>query len=479
MKKTLVAAVTLAACAASQLFAQNVKEGNITFAMYFAKQVSVSTSKSQNNAGLWSQRPQYYKTVTNKLDTAAILRSIAFVLHNNANYYSSKAKLVLVQGELGGFFNVTDELALSAAIAPDPESDVNFDTFDFTTFDSTIQGGVFAALATGRNYEPVPDSAPARNGAWPPGHHQIWGQIFVKDPGKTPLLCENVTFFFSIKVTECYDCFYLNSFISDASFTFKPGGVVVSGPPCCAGQVPSDLSGCGKDQYYMSFTFDNTWNNPYLQSDNVAYVGYEGGPYPGIEGIRANNPILFPQIADRVNPKLTGLGLAVAFDGLTPDFWTYVDPITSVLGLPSPYEMRFTLDGIVTYSWCLKFITSGDVVRDFVGTANYVANGNGFIGLFCGLLRNNGGNIMSIAETTPKASSCCTDIPWYDWWYGVGYDAIGNSIARTELESPVNLPVDLSYHAYQDENYEPAVQWPNPGSNYPPPSPTGFLGAVE
>ena len=88
---------------------------------------------------------------------------------------------------------------------------------------SLVGQGSFPALANGRHFDVNPDDTTDLFTAWPVGHHQPWGQIFVQDTGKSPMVCDNVTFLFAITVQECYDCFYLNSFISDA--TFKSLGV--------------------------------------------------------------------------------------------------------------------------------------------------------------------------------------------------------------------------------------------------------------
>ena len=243
MNKTLTTAVTaLLACAGTQLFAQNAKQDVITFALTAQSQKSVSTSSSTANNGLWSSLPTYYKTQSTKLTQANLLKAIGFVLHGNANYYSSKAQLVMVQGELSGFFNINQELG-------------SLDHIDTTTLASTVDL-LSHQLATGRHFETNPIT-----GRWPVGHHQPWGQIFVKDSNAA--VCDNVTYFFALTVQECYDCFYLNSFISDSKFTFKAGSA--SGPPCCTS--PVSLTGNGKDLYYLTLSFDNTRNNPYLNSD--------------------------------------------------------------------------------------------------------------------------------------------------------------------------------------------------------------------
>jgi hypothetical protein len=317
------------------------------------------------------------------------------------------------------------------------------DRFEATTFDeATIPSGALVVrLGTGRNYAPVPsDLGLATEGSWPVGHHQPWGQIFVKDTGRSPVLCENVTFFFAITIEECYDCFFLNSFISDATFKFTANNQ--GGPPCCS--VPENMTGSGKDKYYMTLTFDNSLNNPYLDPQSDAYVGYIFGPYPRIEGVSQGN----------ANGGL---------DGITPDFLNWSDPIRSGLLNSSPFFMRFTLNGIVTYTWNLKLLNSTDITPDFIGSASYDANGYGFISLFCTLLTGN----AKITEKTAKAENCCLDLPWYDWWYGVGWDQIGNSIDRA---TPVNIEPSLSYHAYFDEEYEPGEQF-----DHNTPSPTGSV----
>ena len=442
-----------------QLPAQNVKEGVITFSLTQYAQNSVSTSKTVKNAGNWTGNvtggPAYYKTATAKLTTANVLHSISYVLHKrNPSYYGSKATLVLVQGELSGFFNMTDPGLPEATAVPDEQGLFDTTTGGITTID---QGALFVALATGRHILPNP-----LTGAWPPGHHQPWGQIFVKDPNHTDPstggpLCENVTFFFAITVEECYDCFYLNSFITDTSFTSKSNSS--SGPPCCT--VPSSLLGSGADKYYMSLSFDNTSNNPYLNPSSTGYVGWGSSildnRYYGVVGI------------DLLPPTLPA-------DGIDPDLLPYSDIIRSGLGIASPYEMRFTLQGIMHYSWNLKFINTGDAFADFVGSASFSARGFGFIALFCSLLDGGAnGAAMGIAEGIKKASACCVDDPWYDSWYGIGWNQpqdpwstfgtnLGLGVAG--FDTPVNTQSDLSFHTSYDQDYYPGWEWgTNPTSD--------------
>jgi hypothetical protein len=457
MKKTLITAVTLAACAATQLFAQNVKEGVITFALTKQSQYSVSTSSSVVNAGNWSQGPKFYKTKTASLTASNIICAISFVLHNkNPNYYIQTqsptlppAKLVLVQGELGGFFGIGAELADATTDAVEIENNTSVDGFNLgrasvTSFPDT-RLGMFTRLATGRNIRPVPAGFNlATEGAWPPGHHQPWGQIFIRDLQRG--VCHNVTPFFSITVQECYDCYYLNSFISDATFGYKQGVVNVI-PPCC-GEFFSDLYGSGKDRYYMTLTFDNTYSNPYLNDANIVWVGKQTDA--------AINPLY---------AGVVGLGKELPGDGITPDLIPYIDVIRSGFGVSNPYVMRFTLNGIMAYSWSLKFVNAGDVIRDFVGTATYTCNGYGFIGLICSYLSGT----ASIAEKILAAKYCCIDMPWYDGaptpqsWYGVGWNKWQYPWASF-FGSPINVPAELSMHLNQLEWFEAGWQWPSVAS---------------
>jgi hypothetical protein len=138
-------------------------------------------------------------------------------------------------------------------------------------------------------------------------------------------------------------------------------------------------------------------------------------------------------------------------DGLTPDGLPYNDPIASHLGTFNQYVLRFTLNGVVTYSWNLKLINPSDLVPDFIGSASYPATGYGFWGLYCSLFSGS----ASIAEKTLKLANCCLDQPWSDSWYGPGYDFIGNSGTR---QTPVNILPSLSYHQYWNVGYAPGEQ---------------------
>jgi len=469
MKTSLAIAVALAAGVGTSAYAQLlVKQDTISLSLTLQGQASVSTSPSAINAGNFSQGPLYYKTTSTKFTQANVLKAIAAVLHNNPAFYSTQATLELVQGELGGFWNITDPLAqsypefstyygwegadrdnwLSGSYNDDGDIDYNFyyielngpeyptdpdypygyDPVDSPVqnwFDSDIPNVVdlsdrtsiadgvneYARLDTGRHFLPVPWASYDINtetgtpypttGEYPVGHMQPWGQVYVKDPGHKDTsgdpLCENVTFFFDFEVQECYDCFYLSSFISDA--TFKNNNGSQSGPPCCTS--PGFLTGKGTDRYYMTLDFDNTVNNSYL---NPA-TNDVGNFYYGFVGFVGESPTA---------------GVA---DGLTPDLLTYSDPIRSHLGFPSPYETRFTLHGIVTYNWTLKFINSSDIAPDYIGSATYAANGYGFIGLVCQLITGS----ATFAEVAVKDIGCCDDENWWEQEYNYSsYNGQGN-----------------------------------------------------
>jgi len=455
MNRSLAIAAALAVGAGMSAYGQLLtKQDTITLALTLQGQSSVSTSATAINAGNFSQGPLFYKTVTTKFTQANLLKAIAAVLHGNAGFYTTQATLELVQGELGGFWNITDPLAqsypdytsfgiLNGAFNDDnlssgsnpyyttldgpyfPETTPSNpswpDQYGYDPIDSPVQNwfdsqipntvdfsartsiadGVneYARLDTGRHFLPVPWAAYdtttdtgtpyATTGEYPVGHMQPWGQVYVKDPGhKDPSgdpLCENVTFFFDFEVQECYDCFYLSSFISDA--TFKNNSGTQTGPPCCTS--PGFLTGKGVDRYYMTLDFDNTVNNSYL---NDATNDFNGDYYYGYVGFRGLTPTA---------------GVA---DGLTPDLLDYSDQIRSHLGFPSPYETRFTLHGIVTYNWSLKFINTSDIAPDYIGSASYAANGYGFIGLVCQLITGT----AAFTETAVKDVGCCDDEDWWD-----------------------------------------------------------------
>jgi len=413
MKRILITAFTLAACAGTQLSAQNVKEDVLTFNLTRAAQKSVSDSSTKNNNGLWTAPPTVYKTGSSKLNTADILRAIGVVLYGNPNAYSSSAKLVLVQGELGGFFGIRTPIDDNPLYTNHvPVITVGTSTLDaigmfYSVPASSTVSLLEDRLATGRNFDANPE-----DGRLAPGHDQPWGQVFVKDLSAS--VCDNVTFFFNFDVVECYDCFYLNSFISDSKFVFTQR----QGPPCCAGS--SANSGSGKDKYFMYLSFDNMLTNPYLNPDSYQYVGWGNSlvnKYAGIEGLYEIE------------------------DGVTPDSLEYDPSIFNNVANPVDqheydiYTMRFTIAGIVTYNWTLKLVNSTAPAPDFVGNATYPVYGYGYVAKTCSLITGSAG----FAETIKKVQNCCVDTPWYESWYGIGYGMSGG-------DSEVNIVTALTYH---------------------------------
>jgi len=449
MKTTLLATVAIAACMGTQVFAQKSKESPIMFNLSLDGQASVSTSPTVANAGDWSQEPKNYKTTgIKKMTQAAIIADIGFTLTQAgvlSSTFSSKATLELVQGELSGFFNVIPGMSNYVAVA---DSTTDFQDGSITNitgsgmFGSTIiadDTATFVALDNGRHYQVNPI-----DGDLPAGHFQPWGQIFIKDPGAKGFsvdspLCINVTYFFNLEVHECYDCFFLNSFITDTTFTEKTVSSTGGGPaPCCTGSSSAALEGHGKDQYYLTWSFDDSQLNTYLDPSSDLYTGVPG---------------LFSSVA-------------FDLDGEIPDGLEYVDAIKSGLGTPSPYLARFTLNGIVAYTWNLEFVNKTDLLPDFVGTATYTANGYGFIQLVCELITGT----ASITEKLANSDTCCLDIPFYDSWYGIGYDF---DPSGTDLVFEDTAPGFTGINPTTQENVPLSLSFHNPDWTY------GGQGPVE
>jgi len=434
MKTTLAIAIALATGVGTSVYAQNVKCDTITVSLNGQEQNDVSDSASVIDSGTFSAGPMYYKTGKTKLTDKDIIKYIAFTSHANANYYGAKSSLVLAQGELSGFFNITPDLASSEA---DRDMDGTFSSADndSNTTLANSTDSTFVELDNGRHMlvNPVDTSE------YPIGHMQPWGQIYVQWINTSGTLeCENVTYFFAISVQECYDCFYMNSFVSDA--TFRSVTTTSGGPPCCGSL--STLEGTGKDSYYMTLSFDDTDNNPYLERDSSCYVGTDYAYFGHLD---------------------------IPGDGVFPDTIPFSDNIRSHLFTDQPYVARFTLNGILTYSWSLKFINASDLSPDFIGTGSYAANGYGFIGLFCNLLTGT----ATFTEKSVKSSLCCdgTDNEfgaWLGWWYGVGaeYSDLDDSIDTVYIQgndgshspvepypTPLNVSTSLSYHENFDATY--------------------------
>lgn len=477
MKTTIATAVALAACASTQLFAQTVqKQDIITMSLIGAKQSSVSTSSSVANAGNWSSGPMYYKTTAIKVTDQDVIKYIGAVLWKNASHYSSSAKLVLVQGELSGFFNITPELGQSTAnldSSGNPDGTFTSADGDASTALQNSSDSTTFQLANGRHW----DVNPLVTTEYPVGHLQPWGQIYVQDSKTTD---DNVTFFFAISVQECYDCFYLNSFISTA--TFKSSTTAPNGPPCCS--LSSVIVGTGKDAYYLTLSFDNTQNNPYLNPNIVdgaaGFASCYVGNHVGIANVNGT--------------PVVGLGsTTIPGDGIVPDTIngagaqpaSYRDAIKSGIGSPSPYEARFTLNGVLTYTWKLAYVDKTDLSPDFLGTGSYVANGYGFIGLYCSLFNS---ATVTFKESTVKAGTAVSGVDWADDWFGIGAEYVNDSYngvvtayqdfidngttyvwgAPVEFPTPINVSTSLAYHQGFDkvypadtDDFAPAA-WPTP-----------------
>jgi len=443
MKTSLAIAVALAIGVTTSVFADNVKEGNISFTLTAQRQTSVSDTTAAN-AGVWvdslGRGPTHYKTGSIKITQSDLIKAVAYVLHgHNANYYGNTAKLVLVQGELSGFFTETPDLS-NTIPSLDLDGDLTSSDLDSSTTIANSSDSLFTILDSGRHFETNPIT-----GQYPVGHLQPWGQIYVKYLVSGTNKCENATEFFGITVQECYDCFYLNSYISDSLFTYKTTPGSQSGPPCCSTPSSTELFGNGVDRYYVTINFDDTQNNPYLNPNGDVgtdvYVGFPG-----------------------ISPSVG------AVDGILPDAIAYTNPIASHLGSPSQYEGRFTLNGILTYSWALKLINNTDAYPDFIGNATVPVTGYGFIQLYCSLLTGT----VAINETAAKVTACCPQEDylggyWGDDWEATGdYHGWGFTDSSASLNSnlyfswvgyvpstPFNTGANLSYHANFNETYTP------------------------
>jgi len=358
MNKTLIAALIVSVGLGSQAFAQKVKQGNITFSLTRQYQLSTNLTLSGGEPTKWQA-----KTKTAKVTQASILSAIGAVIHRG---FSSKATLTLARPELSGYYGGDRE-------------------------NSLVQ------LPEGQNSFPAP------------GLFQPAGQIFAKDG----TYCTNVTSFFRIKVQECYDCFYLDSFVTDSTFSRKASDA----PPCCSPAFTA--SGSGKDKYYMAFSFDNTINNGML-------ISADGTPVITTSSTIVTNVSFTTNVSevidDKVDPPVTNLvtniidntfyvtntvfvtntvyapiGLDPHDNGIVPDDETGYAAFDVLVG-------RFTIQGIVTYSWSFKEMNKGAGDNDFIGTATMSgATGYGFIAKTCCLLTGS----MSIAEKLFDASACC------------------------------------------------------------------------
>jgi hypothetical protein len=315
-------------------------------------------------------------------------------------------------------------------------------------------------LANGRHWDLNPIS-----GTYPVGHMQPWGQIYIQDPNTTD---DNVTFYFEISIQECYDCFYMNSFVSKADFKVQATGN--GGPPCCT--TPSVIVGNGVDKYYMTFSFDNTANNSYLVSppeQNVlssTYVGDElgnhhvlpVGQFGGIPGDAIVPDAIF-------NSTIFAARLLAGDTLEQAQAAAFYDPIKSRVANNQPYQARFTLNGVLTYTWNLKFVSNQDISPEFIGTGKYVANGYGFIQLYCALLDS---ATITFSEKAVKDVNAVTGEDWAANWIGIGAEwvqQLDDAGALTGLVTPYENWVDSGSPTY---NWNLGEQQPF-GTFYPTP----------
>lgn len=444
MRKTLITALVLGACVGTQAFAAapvafQVKEGVINFALTRQYQY-------QPNTNVFIPAPFVYSTKTAKITSANVIQAISMVLYGTPGHFSSKAVLILGKGA---------EIDL-ANWDHNPELSGFFGTFspDNGQFDADLNGNV--TLDNGRNHRinyvhydinGNPDTTtysgdPVNGVAAPTGLSQPWGQIWLKDTGQTDpvtglTLCINVTYFFTLKVQECYDCLYMNSFVSDAKF--KAGQI--NGPPCCSPTFTQ--GGSGVDKYYLTLNFDNTGNNPHLNGNiyqNSWYVDLDTSDY---------------------FPNYTG-GLFETDDGVTPDalgvggrnFHSY-----------DQYTMRFTLNGILTYKWTLKNINKTDTWPDFFGSASYPATGYGYVAKVCSMINGT----VTIAERLVADSDCCSVINTITLG---NYSYNGQELSRglygkvdgfydSNLNNGQYHPFndEIFYHAGFNNNYQDYKEW--------------------
>ena len=323
MKKILTAVLIVAGLGVQGASVVKVKEGTLNFGLtrqYENKSNSTYTATSQSKQ--WS-------TATAKITSATVVKAIGITMGKT---FTSNAKLVVEDGSWGGF----------------------------------------VADVTGTNYI-FPPSPGTNTGVTAAGKHQPYAYIFLKDGTN----CINVSRFFTFKVQECYDCFYLNSFVTDSKFSRTQTTTVTSEknpvlPPCC-NTIPGTsvtntsigkIGGSGVDKYYFTLTFDNTINNANIT--NVA-------------GITPLNP---------------------ADDGVTPD----MVPVANADVNKDLNVLRFTLNGILTYSWTLVTLNSTDGGNTQIGSVSFNANGYGFITKTCNLVSGT----VSVSEVAAASTSCCS-----------------------------------------------------------------------
>jgi hypothetical protein len=286
-----------------QAQAQNTKEGTLNFAL---------TRQFENKTN-YNKSLMQWNTATAKVTSATVIQSIGEVLGKT---FTGNAKLVVEDGNWSGF-------------AANNTNGIN--------------------LPNGMN-----------TGFGAAGKQQPFAYIFLKDGTN----CINVSAFFAFQVRECYDCFYLNSFVTDSKFGFTTTTKVTTIPglpPCCNTTTNTtttvNANGNGTDKYYFTLVFDNTINNGKLALNGIT-------------------------------------GLAPREDGITPD----LGPSGYVAS--DPYVLRFTLNGILTYTWRVAPI-NGSLAQ--IGSVSYSANGFGFMAKTCNLLSGT----VSVSEASVATKNCC------------------------------------------------------------------------
>jgi hypothetical protein len=439
MRKKLITALVLGACVGTQGFAatavMQTKEGVINFALTRQYQY-------QPNTTVFIPAPLVYSTKTAKITTTSVIQAISIVLYGTPNHFTSKAVLILGKG---GEWHGED----IANWDHNPELTGFFGTFspDNWEFDSDLNGNV--ALDNGRNHHLnyyVDANGDTNYVAQPTGLSEPWGQIWVKDTGLVDpvtgsTLCVNVTYFFCLKVQECYDCLYMNSFVSDAKF--KQG--VLVGPPCCSPTITQ--SGAGVDKYYLTLTFDNTENNPYLNYDvyNHRNENWENDWYVDLYSD------YFPNF---------DAGLYETDDGVVPDA---LPPGGHDYHGYDTYTLRFTLNGILTYKWTLKNLNAGDTWPDFIGSASYPAAGYGYVAKTCSMIDGT----VTITERLVPLCDCCSVIydinlggdNYYGWYLSRGLYGYVDGFYTHDHAHYHAFNDAIFYHPGFNNNYQDYKEW--------------------
>jgi hypothetical protein len=189
MRKTLLAALIVSLGVAGQAYAQKIKQTSLNFSLtrQYESSTNFSSSKLQ------------WRTKTAKISNASILSSISAVTGKS---FSSKALIVLAGGELGGFYGAwPDILGQTVVSLPNGFNRAVIDADLVEVWETLWPAGLWQP-AMDRLYDVDQTLAPL-------------AQVYVQDGDA----CYNVSPLFYITVQECYDCFYLNSFVTDTTFT--------------------------------------------------------------------------------------------------------------------------------------------------------------------------------------------------------------------------------------------------------------------